>query len=484
MNSLVQLRDKLLQYKQHRKDNMIDFMDWASYEKQNNMRNLILDRIRNGGEKKIFVAFGGNRSGKTELGAGVVAEVLDDMPNLKVMCSTVDYKLSVAVQQSKINKLIRKEAVEYGKFNPIRGYNNDILLMKNGARALFRSYQQGREAIQGLDEDLIWGDEEMPWDFFQESLARLTDRDGVFMLTFTSLSGFTRLVNFLWESDNPLVETAVLSILDNPFISDKAKDNYLLTVDPDEYESRVLGKPHLSQGLIYKEFKDINKVDRFDYRTMVKNNPRRYELHEGIDPHQRTPHHWMMFLYDIEKDVIYAVESIKAPMESMLVADYSRMIKTRRNGLKPRFCQIDTSSQTPDVINKHPDEYQENAQTIRTEFRRNGIDTILCTKDNAIGINAVKQRIKVVKTALGEVKRMPTLYVFNDLKDVLWEFSRYSWDSYATARMTDKKEMINRVLKKDDHFMDIIKYECIKMERKKIDPVEWQDDRKYGAMGY
>jgi hypothetical protein len=28
----------------------------------------------------------------------------------------------------------------------------DILLMHNGARALFRSYQQGREAIQGLDE--------------------------------------------------------------------------------------------------------------------------------------------------------------------------------------------------------------------------------------------------------------------------------------------------------------------------------------------
>lgn len=484
MNSLVQLRDKLLQYKQHRKDNMIDFMDWASYEKQNVMRESILDRIRNGGEIKIYVTFGGNRSGKTELGAGVVSEALETEPNLKVMCATVDYKLSVAVQQSKINKLVRKSAVEYGKFSPVSGYTNDILLMNNGSRALFRTYQQGREAIQGLDEDLIWGDEEMPWDFFQESLARLTDRDGVFMLTFTSLSGFTRLVNFLWESDNPLVKTGVLSILDNPFISDKAKDNYLLTVDPDEYESRVLGKPHLSQGLVYKEFKDVNKVDRFDYRALVKNNPRRYELHEGIDPHERTPHHWMMFLYDILKNHIFAVEAIKAPMESMIIADFARMIKSKRGGMKPRFCQIDTSSQKPDVIFKHPDEDQENNHTIRTEFRRNGIDTILCAKDNAVGINAVKRRIKVVKTAQGEIKRMPELYVFNDLKDVLWEFSRYSWDSYATAKMTDKKEMINRVLKKDDHFMDIIKYECIKMERGKSEPIEWVDDRKYGAMGY
>jgi len=32
--------------------------------------------------------------------------------------------------------------------------------------------------------------------------------------------------------------------------------------------------------------------------------------------------------------------------------------------------------------------------------------------------------------------------------------------------------------------MDIIKYECIKMERQEIESPEWIDDRKYGAMGY
>jgi len=484
MNNLIHLRNKLLKYKQYRNENMLDFMQWEKYEKQFKMRNTIIDRIKYGGEKKIFVTFGGNRSGKTELGAGVVAQILEEVPNIQIMCATVDYKLSVQVQQAKINKLIKKSEVDYGKYNPIRGYNNDILLMKNGAKSIFRSYQQGREAIQGMDLDLIWLDEECPWDFYQESLARTTDRDGVVMFTFTSLSGFTRLVNFLWESNNKLVETTVLSILDNPFISEQAKENYLTTVDPDEYESRVLGKPHLSQGLVYKEFGEINKVDRFNYKRMIKDNPGRYELHEGVDPHEKTCHHWCRFLYDHQEDTIYVVEELKAPVESMIIADYARMIITKRDGLKPLFCQIDTSSQKPDVIFRHPDEDQENNHTIRMEFQRNGIDTILCAKDNAMGINAVKKRIKVVKTISGEVKRKPKLYVFNDLTGVLWEFSRYSWDTYATAKMQDKKEMINKPLKKDDHFMDIIKYECIKMERQEIESPEWIDDRKYGAMGY
>ncbi len=489
-------RDDLLKIEKHIQCNMLDYMQWDKYPKQNEMREMVLQRVLHKvGKKKIFVIFGGNRSGKTEAGAGIVAEVLDKMPNAQIMCSTVDYKLSVAVQQTKVSKLLRKSAIQYADFNPVRGFTNDVILTKKNGKCIFRSYQQGREAVQGMDLDLIWWDEEGPWSIFQECLARLTDRDGIFVLTFTSLSGFTRLVNFLWETNNELISSTVLSILDNPFISKQAKDNYMLTVDPDEIESRVYGKPQLKEGLIYKEFGEIHKIEPFDHVALAKNNPARYELHEGIDPHTRTPHHWIRFLFDRETKTIYVCDEIKAPAESMLIADFARMIKTKRGirktlsgargVLEPMFCQIDTSSQTPDVIHKHPDEEQENVHTMRLEFHKQGISTILCTKDNSLGINEVKARLKTVKTMDGTIKRKPKLYVFKTCTGVIWEFNRYSWDSYSTEKTQEKNEILNRPLKKNDHFMDIIKYECIKMLNDQgsiVETPEYED--AYDDMGY
>jgi phage terminase large subunit-like protein len=482
--SLFKLREKLTRYATYRRENMLDFMQWEKYEKQHEIRKKVLNRLFTGCGKKIFVIFGGNRSGKSETGAGIVAEYLEKKTDGHVMCATVDYKTSVKVQQSKLNMLIRLASIKYAKYSPVRGYTNQTVLMKDGANCIFRSYEQGREAIQGMDLDLIWLDEECPWDFFQESLARTTDRNGVILFTFTSLSGFTRLVDFLWESDSDLIETSVLTLFDNPFISEESKKNYLMMVDGDEYESRVLGKPKVSQGLIYKEFGDINKVDRFDYVKLAKNNPRRYEIHEGIDPHERTPHHWCRFLWDKQKDILYIVEELKAPTESMIVADYCRLIKTKRAGINPVFTQIDTASMKPDVIYKHPEEDREDNMTIRYEFHRNGIETILCVKDNAVGIGAVKKRIKCVKTDSGEIKRSPRLYVFKDLTGVLWEFSRYSWDSYATSLMQDKKGMMNKVRKKDDHYMDIIKYEALKIEPEQHEEYMYNDLNNFEDIGY
>ena len=477
---------EFIRFDYHKKRNMLAFMEWDKYPQQGDFRTQILDRL-NGktSDKKIFVVFGGNRSGKTELGAGIVAEALEKIPDFKCMAATVDYKLSVQVQQSKVDKLMKKSIVKYGHYNQVRGYTREMLTTKNGGKCIFRTFAQGRESIQGMDLDLVWIDEECPWDFFQEALARTTDRDGVLLFTFTSLSGYTHLVNFLWESKNKLVATTVLSMLDNPFIPQSAKDTYLLTVDEDEVQSRVYGKPHLKQGLIYKEFGKIHKVERFDYVSLARGLPRRYEIHEGIDPHERTPHHWMRFLYDRETNKVYIVEELKAPCESMLIKDFARMIKAKRNGFSPEFTQIDTSSMIPNVIYRHPDEDQANVHTVRLEFTNCGIETILCTKDNAMGLGAVKERLKMVKTKEGVIKRHPLLYVFDDCDQTIWEFTRYSWDSYGSPKISEKKEIVNKPLKKNDHFMDILKYECIKLKLDVSDePLFHEAPTMYDKMGY
>ena len=460
-------KDRLLHLlKERDKDqteNRLDYMRWDLYEEQNDIREYTLDRIRTKEGCNIIVIFGGNRSGKTECGAGIVAQVFKDYSRKRIWCGTLS-DISVKVQQRKLYELIRVKDVEYGEYNAVRGWKNKTIISNNKSVIYFKTYEQGSQSFQGDDIDIAWFDEECPYDVFQETMIRLGDREGVMLLTFTSLMGFTRLVNRLWDSNDKNVKSTVLTFLQNPFLSKAVKAQLEASIDPDELASRRDGKPSLREGLIYKNYGRSHRVQRFNYHQLVKSFPNRYELHEGIDPHERTPHHWIMFLYDRSTDVIYCVEEIKAPMESMLIRDFALLIKHRRQGYNPSYCQIDTSAMKPDVINVHPDEDQLNAHTIRMEFMNCGIETMLCAKDNAVGIEAVRGRLKTVKTADGTVKRKPKIFVFDDLEGINWEFTRYAWDSYSSAKTEEKKEMINKPLKKNDHFMDIIKYECIKLK--------------------
>jgi phage terminase large subunit-like protein len=465
--------------------NHLDYMQWDVYKEQNRMREAVLERMRTGEGPSIFVVFGGNRTGKTELGAGVVAQLFGEIPGVNIWCTTVS-DLSIGVQQNKLSKLIRKRDIKYGEYNSVRGWKNKIVTSNIGGTMKFKTYEQGREAHQGDNLDLIWADEEMPWDIFQECLARLTDRGGVFVLTFTSLSGYTRLVQYLWGSEDKNILTGVLTLDMNPFIPKKFKDRYKETIDPDEWASRIEGKPHLKQGLVYKEFGEKNIVDDFDYVQLMKKHPGRFRITEGIDPHERTPHHWLRFMHDTSTDILYVVDELRAPKESMIIEDFAELIKVKRFGIEPDYCQIDTSSMKPDVITKVSDENNpEDVHTVRKEFFRCGIQTMLCSKDNALGINLVKDRLRDNRREKGETVSKPKLMVMRKLSGLVKEFREYAWDSYQSAKVEERKELINKPLKKNDHFLDILKYEVIRKNDGRGTKFKLaMRDEIYGDMGY
>lgn len=57
-----------------------------------------------------------------------------------------------------------------------------------------KSYQQGRGAFEGTEQDLIWLDEEPPLDIYSECLIRTATTDGLVYMTFTPLEGMTDTV--------------------------------------------------------------------------------------------------------------------------------------------------------------------------------------------------------------------------------------------------------------------------------------------------
>ncbi len=72
-----------------------------------------------------------------------------------------------------------------------------------------KSYEQGRGAFEGTEQDVIWLDEEPPMAVYTECLIRTMTTGGLVMLTFTPLDGMSDVVRaFLEARDDVMVTTA------------------------------------------------------------------------------------------------------------------------------------------------------------------------------------------------------------------------------------------------------------------------------------
>lgn len=93
-----------------------------------------------------------------------------------------------------------------GKPTPARGVANlyeeiSVSHASGGtSRLMLRSYDQGRRIFQGTEQDVVWLDEEVPKDVYDEALIRTMTTRGIVMMTFTPLSGLTELVVSFLES--------------------------------------------------------------------------------------------------------------------------------------------------------------------------------------------------------------------------------------------------------------------------------------------
>ena len=58
----------------------------------------------------------------------------------------------------------------------------------------FKSYNQGRDTFQGTSKDIIWLDEEAPFDVYNECLIRTATTNGLIYTTFTPLMGLSEMV--------------------------------------------------------------------------------------------------------------------------------------------------------------------------------------------------------------------------------------------------------------------------------------------------
>lgn len=161
------------------------------------------------------------------------------------------------------------------------------VLHKSGgySTVAFKSGEQGREAFQAAALDIVWLDEEIPFDVYNECLVRLMTRNGIMMYTFTPLKGLTDTVkSFIVNGD--FKEGSIgnnryvirCSMYEAKHLSPEVIEDLIASTPPFQRDARVYGIPALGSGAIYPVPESEFVVEPF---AIPKHWPRCYGMDVG-----------------------------------------------------------------------------------------------------------------------------------------------------------------------------------------------------------
>jgi phage terminase large subunit-like protein len=311
------------------------------------------------------------------------------------------------------------------------------------SRLVFKSYETGREAFQGTEQDGIWLDEEPPLAVYVECLLRTMTNNGMVMLTFTPLEGLSETVleflpgGKLEESARGEKYVVMLTWDDVPHLSAEAKAQLLASIPPYQRDARSKGIPQLGSGAIYPVPESEIVVSPFPI-------PAHWPQGYGFDTDAGagfTAGVWAAL--DREKQTLYLTDCYKRSRAELAV--HVAAFKARGEWIPS------VGDAAALVVTAH------DAEQIISAYRRAGIDVVLPDKSVEAGIQRVWELLSV-----GRIK------VFESCKQWLEEFRLY--------RRDDK----GRIVKSNDHLMDATRYLVYSgMERMKVKPLPKKDTAKH-----
>lgn len=431
---------------------------------------------------KIKIIFGGNRSGKTECASRYIIEKGLEFPSSRIWAAALTFSDSVNIQQTKIDSLLPRHYIDYGKFDDINGYTNRKIRLADKTLITFKSYDQGREAFQGDAIDLAWCDEEPLLDIWKEIKMRLLDRDGELILTMTSLKGVTELIEDVFEGHNVIesryaemvdeilptvaekdgIKIYFLWTEDNPHINHQRMKDEAKLMSKQEIKARFYGIPVNLQGKIYPSFnKNIHVISREIYLAEC-------QIWNVLDPHDRKP--WAVGWYAISKTgAVCVVEEYPfRNFNDMLYDDktydeYVKLIKETESvlmqGIRNKYIKriID-----PNFGNK----------TVQLAERQGGQSKTTPVKELAQrglvysdGIDAIEAGHLKVREFLhweerdGEIVVQPQFFICDNCTNHIRHMSRYSRKDITSADGDIKDKVKPKEAYKD--FCDLIRYLCM-----------------------
>ena len=128
----------------------------------------------------------------------------------------------------------------------------------------FRYYAQGRLAWQGPPVDVVWFDEEPPQDIYSEGLARTIAVQGITMMSFTPLLGWTPVVNQYLQDPDPEFSgrySVQMTLYDAKHLTPEQIRREIAKWPKHEQRARIYGEPALGVGQIYPQDPEEYTID-------------------------------------------------------------------------------------------------------------------------------------------------------------------------------------------------------------------------------
>jgi phage terminase large subunit-like protein len=310
--------------------------------------------------------------------------------------------------------------------------------LKNGARFDILTHEQNTEQFEGWRGHVAWFDEPPPRDKYIATLRGLVDFRGRNWLTLTPLTQPWIYDEIYTKADDKKVFVVTTDIRDNPHLDPEAIKEFESKLTEEEIEARVHGKfLHLS-GLIYKEFDQQIHISE---PPKVKDNWTRYFC---IDPHPRTPTACLWLAVDpYDNHWIYDELWLK----DMDIEQICHAIHAQEGDLKPSMRFMDPAMDKDNEL--------AGGFNTRKEMMKYGIFCQRANTDPNLGMSRIKQALKP-KYIHKYGSEMPQLRVSRKCSQTIYEFQHYIWSDRRMHKEYYGEK--NSVLKKNDHFMDCLRY--------------------------
>lgn len=419
---------------------------------------------------------GGNRGGKTD---ALVVEAIWwasgthpylirpegwGLGPLQLRIIVVD--VSKGIEQIMIPKFKRwmpRSMMVDGSWEKSWDSKNFILTFSNGSTIDFLTYGMDLEKHGGVPRHIIFFDEEPPRHIFNESMARLFDYKGRWVIAATPVKGMGWTFDLLWEPalENPagLVETYTLTKALNPYIEDDPEydDFYTMAMDDEERDMRENGSFVARSGLIFPNFSmethvvDADTIDLMEFKN--------WEWYSSVDVGLHNPTAWLWHVVSPRGDIMTIGEHYQS---EMTVPQHAAVVIER----EANFAKL-TQGKQIDMRCGDPAMNQRSGITgtsYTQEYGRYGIYISFegIPRSVEIGIEKMQQYFMVRAATYWGLNR-PKWVISSNCVNFIRELKKLRWAEPSSEKIAYGQNKQEVVHKKDDHAFDSARYFCTLM---------------------
>lgn len=274
--------------------------------------------------ENLQACLGGNRSGKTKAAElklndvctgrhPTISERLKPPVHTRVVAPKWADNV-VAVIHRDLKELIIRRDLRGGSWQKAWSEKYRTLYWDNGSTTRFFSLDQDIDTMGGDDLDYAWFDEHAPQKYVIETVARLIDRNGILVYTFTPERGIT------WERDvfirgslhDKRIKYWEFNMKKNPHISEEGMGLLGAVVgDHNLLIAKTEGKMVPLTGRVYETFsRQLNVIPVSSFRPEWKGElPSHWYRDLFMDPHKQKPHFLGIFAWSPEGELFFEKEA-------------------------------------------------------------------------------------------------------------------------------------------------------------------------------